>query len=163
MSTDTLKIIAQGDREIVITREFDAPRELVFEAWTSPALLKRWFGVFGGWSLDVCDIDLRAGGDFRYLWINAEGRLEIRGSYSEVVAPERIAGVERFVEPFASEDATGTTVFSERDGRTYLRNTVRYPSQQARDGALQSPMEHGMRASYNALDELLAKQRATAP
>lgn len=162
MSTDTLKIVAQGDREIVITREFNAPRELVFEAWTTPALLKRWFGTFAGWSLEVCDIDLRANGDYRYLWVHAEGRLEIRGTYSEIAAPERIAGVEHFVEPFVSEDATGTTVFTERDGRTYLRNTIRYGSQQARDGALQSPMEHGMRASYNTLDELLATQSVGA-
>lgn len=160
MNTDTLKIVAQGDCEIVVTREFNAPRELVFEAWTTPALLKRWLGVFGGWSLEVCEIDLRAGGDFRYLWCNAEANLEIRGRYTEVSAPERIVGTEQFVQPFQSDEATGTTVLVERNGRTYLSNTIRYSSQAARDGALQSPMEHGMRASYNSLDELLVTRQA---
>lgn len=158
MSTDTLKLVAQGDREILITREFDAPRDLVFEAWTTPALLKRWLGVFAGWSLEVCEIDLRAGGAFRYRWQNGEMHMEIRGSYSEVVAPERIVGKEKFFEPFVSEEATGTTVFNERDGRTYLTNTVRYADPASRDAALASPMEHGMRASYQALDEVLAQR-----
>ena len=158
MSTDSLKIVAQGDQEIVITREFDAPRDLVFEAWTTPALLKRWLGVFGGWSLDVCEIDLRPSGAFRYLWRNADANLEIRGSYSDIQAPERIVGSEQFVQPFVSDEAIGTIVFEERNGRTYVRNTVRYTSQAARDGALQSPMEHGMRASYAALDALLAQR-----
>ena len=70
---NTLKVAARGDREIVMTRGFDAPRALVFEAMTKPELLKRWFGVFDGWTLDVCEVDLKVGGKYRYLWRGPDG------------------------------------------------------------------------------------------
>lgn len=160
MSANTLKVVADGDTAILVTREFDAPRELVFEAWTRPELLKRWLGTFGGWSLDECEIDLRPGGAYRYLWRNGEAQMGVRGTYAEVVAPERIVGRERFDDAWFAGDALGTTTFAERGGRTLMSNRIEYASREIRDGVLQSPMETGMGLSYDALDALLAGRAA---
>src|SRR5713101_1933605 len=100
-STGTLKLSARGDREIAMTRVFDAPRKLVFDAYTKPELLKRWLGVFGGWSLAVCEVDLRVGGSYRYVWHGADGRkMAMRGVYREIVPAERIVSTETFDEPW---------------------------------------------------------------
>ncbi|QWP77428.1 SRPBCC family protein [Lysobacter sp. K5869] len=160
MSANTLKVAADGDTAILVVREFDAPRELVFEAWTRPDLLKRWLGVFGGWSLDECEIDLRPGGAYRYLWRNGDTAMGVRGVYTEVLAPERIVGRERFDEAWFAGDALGTTTFVERDGRTRISNRIEYASREIRDGVLQSPMETGMGLSYDALEALLAERKA---
>src|SRR2546426_5701027 len=89
--TGKLKVTAQSEREIVMTRDFDAPRRLVFDALTKPELLKRWLGVFGGWELAVCDVDLKVGGAYRYVWRRSSDGSEmgLRGVYREIVPPER--------------------------------------------------------------------------
>src|SRR2546428_12352194 len=90
-SSGALKVTAQSDREIVMTRVFDAPRNLVFDAYTKPDLLKRWLGVFGGYSMPVCEVDLRVGGTYRFVWRGPDGaEMEVRGVYREVVRPERL-------------------------------------------------------------------------
>src|SRR5262245_47174521 len=95
----TLKLTTPSDREIVMTREFQAPRHLVFDALTKPELLKQWFGVFGGWSLAVCEVDLRVGGSYRYQWRGPEGVvMGMRGTFREVVPPERLVATEKFDE-----------------------------------------------------------------
>src|SRR6267143_1460851 len=95
-----LQITTPTDREIAMTRVFDAPRRLVYDALTRPELVKRWLGVFGGWSLDVCEIDLKVGGKYRYVWCNADGReMGMGGVYREIVPNERIVNTEKFDDP----------------------------------------------------------------
>jgi uncharacterized protein YndB with AHSA1/START domain len=155
--TEGLKITAHGEREIVMTRVFNAPRRLVFEAFTRPELLKRWLGVFGGWSLAVCEIDLRAGGRYRWVWRNVDGsEMGVRGVYREVVPDERIVTTERFDQPWYPGEAVGAVEFTEEGGKTTLRQTLFYESREARDGVLKSPMEHGLEAGYKMLDGVLS-------
>ena len=153
----SLKVTTPTDREIVFTRVFDAPRKLVFEAYTKPALLKRWLGVFGGWSLAVCEIDLKVGGSYRFVWRGPDGNpMGMRGVYREIVPGERIVSTEAFDEPWYEGEAVGTVVFAEQGGKTTLTTTMRYASKQVRDAVLKSPMEQGMAASYDQLAEVLA-------
>jgi uncharacterized protein YndB with AHSA1/START domain len=161
MNPKTLKLTTRGDREIVMTRVFDAPRPLVFDAWTKPELLKRWLHGPEGWSLSVCEIDLRVGGRFRYLWRHSNGNeMGMRGVYREIVAPERIVATEKFDESWYPGEAVGTIVFQEQDGQTTLTQTLLYESRAARDGVLKSPMEGGVAESYNQLAELLTSMRS---
>lgn len=156
-----LTVTARGDREVEMTRSFDAPRELVFQALTRPELLRRWFGVFGGWSLEICDIDLRVGGSYRYLWRGPDGiTMGMRGEYREVVPPERIVSTERFDESWYPGGAVGTMVLTEARGTTTITTTVRYESKEARDAVLRSPMEQGVGAGYDHLEALLATLNA---
>jgi len=152
-----LEITASGDREIVMTRVFDAPRRLVFEAYTRPELIKRWLGVFGGWTMPVCEVDLRVGGTYRWLWRNVDGsEMGVRGVYREVTAPDRLVNTEKFDESWYPGESLITTVFVEQGGKTTLTVTMRYESREARDGVLKSPMEGGVAESYDKLAALLA-------
>jgi uncharacterized protein YndB with AHSA1/START domain len=164
MMTQTIRnlnVTTRGDREIVITRDFDAPRTLVYRAMTEPALLKRWLGVFGGWSLEVCEVDARTGGSFRYQWRGPKGEtMGMRGVYREVVPNERLVNTEVFDEAWYPGEAVGTAELTERDGRTTLTTTVVYVSREARDGVLKSGMTGGMEKSYAAMDTVLAEQAA---
>src|SRR5207245_3750125 len=117
--TGKLKVTAQSEREIVMTRDFDAPRRLVFDALTKPELLKRWLGVFGGWELAVCEIDLRVGGAYRYVWRGPDGaEMGMRGVYREIVRDERIVCTEVFDQPWYEGEAIDTLTFVEQDGKT---------------------------------------------
>lgn len=157
----SLKITAAGEREIVMTRVFDAPRKLVFDAHTEPELLKRWLFRPNGWSLAVCDIDLRVGGAFRYVWRKVDGtEMGMSGTYREIVRPERIVHTEVFDDPWFPGTAIITTVLLERDARTTFTCTMLYESREARDGVLKSPMESGLDAGYSRLDDLLASTLA---
>jgi len=152
----SLKVTTPSDREIALTRVFDAPRELVFEAYTKPELLKRWFGPVG-WRLAVCEIDLRVGGNWRYLMRKDDGtEMRMSGVYREIVAPERIVSTESFDDPWYEGQAVTTTTFSEAAGKTTFVCTVRYESQKVRDAVLKTPMESGVASSYTRLAELLA-------
>ena len=152
-----LKVTSRGDREIVMTRTFDAPRALVFDAMTKPELLKRWFGVIEGWTLDVCEVDLRVGGAYRYLWRGPKGaKMGMRGVYKEVRAPERLVSTEKFDESWYPGGALDTIVLTEKAGKTTMTMTVVYDSREARDAVLKSPMEQGAGAGYNQLDTLLS-------
>lgn len=160
-NTGTLKVTTPTDREIAMTRVFDAPRRLVFDAWTKPELLKRWLGVFGGWSLEVCEIDPKMGGAYRFVWRGPDGsRMGMRGVYREVVPPERLVATESFDDPWYPGEALDTTVLVEQGGKTTLTTTVLYESREARDIALRSDMEHGVAASYDTLAALLASAEA---
>jgi uncharacterized protein YndB with AHSA1/START domain len=155
--TGELKITTPSDREIAMTRVFDAPRSMVFDAWTKPELIRRWLGVFGGWSFKVCEVDLKVGGAYRYVWQGADGKeMGMGGVYREIVKPERLVCTEKFDESWYPGDATDTTVFEERGGKTTVTTTVRYQSKEARDGVLKSPMEGGVARSYDKLAEILA-------
>ena len=157
-NTGTLKVTTPSDREIVLTRVFDAPRRLVFDAFTKPELLKRWFGP-RGWSLVVCEVDLRVGGAIRFMWRGPVGSdMGMRGVYREIVAPERSVHMESF-DDYPGESQV-TAVFAEQRGKTTLTATVLYPSKEVRDAVIKSGMEHGAAESYDKLAELLASPEA---
>ena len=158
-----LQVTTPSDREIAMTRAFDAPRSLVFDAWTKPELLKRWLGVFGGWTFTVFEVDLKVGGKYRYVWRGADGKeMGMGGVFREIVRPERIVCTEKFDESWYPGDAVDTTVFVEKGGKTTVTTTVRYESKEARDGVLKSPMEGGVAKSYDKLAEVLASMPARA-
>src|SRR5712671_1793962 len=153
-NTGTLKVTTPTDREIVMTRVFDAPRRLVFDAFSKPELLKRWFGP-RGWSLVVCEVDLKVEGGFRFVLRGPDGReMGMRGVYRELVPPERSVHIESF-DDYPGE-STVTAVLVEHESQTTFTATVLYPSQEIRDAVLKSGMEHGAAESYDRLAELLA-------
>jgi uncharacterized protein YndB with AHSA1/START domain len=151
----TLKLSTPTEREIVLTRVFDAPRDLVFEAMTKPELLKLWMFGPPGWSFSVCEVDLRVGGKYRYVWRGPDGtEMGMGGVHLEIVPPERIVCTQLFDEDWTGGEAIGTIVLVERGGKTTLSNTILYASREARDAVLQTPMEQGVAAGYDRLDEL---------
>ena len=153
-NTGTLKVTTPSDREIVLTRVFDAPRHMVFDAFTKPELLKLWFGPHG-WSLVVCEVDLRVGGSFRFVLRGPDGKdMGMRGVYREIVPPERSVHMESF-DDWPGESQV-TSVLTEQGGKTTLTATVLYYSQAVRDAVIQSGMEHGAAETYDKLAELLA-------
>ena len=157
-NTGTLAVATPGQCEIVLTRVFNAPRKVVFDAFTKPELLKRWFGP-RGWSLVVCEVDFRVGGGFRFVLRSPDGhQMGMRGTYCEIDAPYRSVHTEAFDDlPGESEV---TTLLVERDGKTTLTATIVYASQEVRDAVLKSGMEHGAAESYDKLAELLASSSA---
>jgi uncharacterized protein YndB with AHSA1/START domain len=154
----TVEITTPTDREIAMTRSFDAPRSLVFEAYTRPELVKRWLLGPDGWSMPLCEIDLRVGGRYRYVWRRDKDGTEMGmgGVYREVVAPERVVATEKFDEAWYPGEAVGTVVFAEKDGVTTVTQTMLYASKEARDAVLKSGMETGVAASYDRLEKILA-------
>jgi uncharacterized protein YndB with AHSA1/START domain len=156
MTNGSLKVTTPSDREIVMTRVFDAPRRLVYEAYTKPELLKRWLGVHNGWTLAVCEIDLKVGGTYRYVWRGPDGmEMGMRGVYQELIPSERVVATEKFDQPWYEGEAVGTVTFDEQDGKTTLTMTILYASKDIRDAVLQSPMEQGVGAGFDKLAELL--------
>ena len=159
---ETLKLTTPSDREIAMTRVFDAPRQLVFDAHTKPDLVRQWLLGPPGWSMPVCEMDVRVGGKYRYVWRHdREGtEMGMGGVYREIVAPERIVNTEKFDESWYPGEAVDTLVLVEQRGKTTLTLTVRYESWEARDAVLKSGMESGVAASYDRLAELLASTPA---
>ncbi len=150
--TEKLTLATPSDREIVMTRRFDAPLALVFEALTNPDVLKRWLHGPDGWSLPVCEIDLRVGGSFRYVWRGPDGaEMGMGGVFREIEPPIRMVHTELFDEDWTGGETLVTTELEERDGRTTLTTTVIYASKAARDGAMKSGMEQGLGESYDRL------------
>ena len=153
MNTGTLKVTLPSDREVMMTRVFDAPRHLVFDALTKPELLKRWFGPRGH-SLIVCEVDLRVGGAWRYVLRTPDGReMGMGGVYREIVPAERTVHTEAF-DDYPGESIV-TTVLTEHEGKTTLTGTVLCESQEIRDAVLGTGMEHGAAETYDRLAELL--------
>src|SRR5438128_5773467 len=153
-NTGTLKVTTPTDREIVMTRVFDAPRHMVFDAFSKPELLKRWFGP-RGWSLVVCEVDFKVGGGFRFMLRGPDGaELGMRGVYREILPPERSVHMESF-DDYPGESQV-TAVFVEQGGKTTMTATVLYPSQEVRDAGIKSGMEHGAAERYDKLAEALA-------
>src|SRR6266478_5315857 len=155
---ESLKLTTPGERDLVMTRVFDAPRKLVFDAHTRPELVRRWLLGPPGWSMPVCEIDLRVGGTFRYVWQHDRDgtKMAMGGVYREIKAPERIVNTEKFDEAWYPGEALGTLVLMEQGGKTTLTYTMRYESRAARDAVIKSNMESGVAASYDRLAELLA-------
>lgn len=156
MNTGKLKVTTPSDREIAMTRVFNAPRRLVFEALSKPELVKQWLLGPPGWTMPVCEIDLRVGGAYRFLWRGPDGaEMGTRGVFRETSPPERFVATEKFDDPWYPGEALVTYVLAEQDGITTLTLTVRYESREARDGVLKTPMEKGVAMSYDRLEQLL--------
>ena len=156
---DSFKLSAPSDRELQVTRNFHAPRQLVFDAFTKPELVRRWLLGPDGWSMPVCEIDLRVGGAYRYVWRKSGvPDMGMGGVFREIAVPERLAATERFDESWYDGEALDTTVFTEQDGVTTVTVTILYESKEARDTASRSGMEHGMAAGYNRLEEQLCQK-----
>jgi uncharacterized protein YndB with AHSA1/START domain len=162
-NTGGLQVTARGDREIVMTRMFDAPRRLVFEAFTRPELLKRWLLGPPGWSMPVCEINLKVGGTYRYVWRHdPDGKeMGMGGVYREIAAPERVVATEKFDEAWYPGEALGTLVLVEQAGKTTITQTMLYESREARDAILKTGMEKGVAASYDRLAEMLTREASS--
>lgn len=153
----SVTVTLSGERGISVTRVFRAPRRLVYDAHTKPELVKRWLGVRGGWTLPVCEIDLRVGGKYRYVWHNeARGKsMGMGGEFREIVTNERIVCTEKFDQAWYPGEAMNTSSFDEQNGNTTLSLLVEYETQEARDAAMGSGFSGGLGESYDALAELL--------
>ena len=158
-----LTITKSGDRDLVMTREFNAPRTLVYDAHTKPELVRQWLGGLPGWTMPVCDMDVRVGGTYRWVWRKEEGSEEMGmgGVYREVKAPERLVTTEKFDEAWYPGESLNTLVLTETAGRTMLTQTMRYESSAAREAVIESDMESGVTASYDRLDNVLAATTTT--
>jgi len=157
MTMNETDMRVEGDREIVISRTFNAPARMVFDAWTKPELVKRWWSPKSHGDIVSAEADVRPGGAYRYVMRKANGpEIAFSGTYSEVTPPSRLVYEEVF-EPMRAAGAVVVTVtFEERDGKTRLVHRGVYPSKQVRDGVLASGMEHGMREAMDQLDVLVA-------
>ena len=150
------EVTLPADDQILITREFDAPRHLVYEAFTTPELVRQWWSAKRG-EVTTCEIDLRVGGKWRYVMITGDGfEVGFHGEYREIVPNERIVSTEAF-EGIPDPDAhasVNTATFSEVDGRTTLEILVQHESKEGRDAALQSGMEDGLQDALDLLEQV---------
>jgi uncharacterized protein YndB with AHSA1/START domain len=157
VNSDSFKVTTPSDAEIRLTRLFDAPRGLVFEAMTKPEHVKRWWGCLGeGYSVPVCEIDLRVGGKWRFVNRHPNGEAAFHGEYREIAPPRRVVFTEIF-EEFPDSVSVVTAELTEEGSKTRLTATVRYPSQQVRDMVLASGMSRGAGISYDRLEDLVAE------
>lgn len=154
---DTFQVTTPSEQEIRMTRLFDAPRHLVFEAMTKPEHVKQWWGRLGeGYSVPVCEIDLRPGGKWRFVNRHPGGEAAFYGEYREITPPSRLVFTEIF-EQFPDSVSVVTTVFSDEGKKTRLTATVRYPSLEVRDMVIASGMADGAGVSYDRLEDLVAE------
>jgi uncharacterized protein YndB with AHSA1/START domain len=146
------------DEQILITREFDAPRELVYKAYTTPELVRRWWHAKRG-EMTVCEIDLRVGGEWRYVMV-ARGDMEVafHGEYREIVPSERLVSTEVF-EGFPDAESLNTLTLSETDGRTKLEILVQHETKEHRDAHVNSGMEDGLQDALDLLEEVAGSLR----
>ena len=157
--TDTLTITTPNDHDVVLTRVFNAPRHLVFDALTRPELLRQWYGQ-EGWTLEVCEIDFRVGGAYRFVSRRPNGQTVGQfGVYREIVAGERLVYAERW-DDWDPGETVVTVVFTEREGRTTFTETMHFPSKEVRDTVLKYGIESGGDAMYERLATLLAAETA---
>ena len=153
----TFKVTTPSDREIVMTRLFSAPRELVFEAMSKPEHVRRWWGNLGeGYSVPVCEIDFRVGGKWRFVNRHPKGEAAFYGVYREIDAPRRIVFTEIF-EPFPDAESVVTSELTEENGQTRLTATCLYPSKDVRDMVAGTGMEKGAAVSYDRLEDLVGE------
>ena len=161
---NSLNVVASGDREIHVSRTFNAPRELVFKALTTPEMLNQWFGGPDGWELITCEFESRVGGTYRYVWRNVDngGEMGMGGTILEFDPPESYTCTERFDQAWYPGDARSTIELTERSGSTMLLLTITYESQEARDMVMASPMKEGMAIGYDRLEQFLSTVGAHA-
>jgi uncharacterized protein YndB with AHSA1/START domain len=156
MSTATMRYAIPSEVEFQIKRTVDAPRELVYDCFTKPEHLTHWMLGPDGWSMPVCELDLRPGGAWHYQWRHEGGdTMEMHGVVVEVVPPERLVTTESWGGPYP--ETVNTVTFEEVPGSgTLITTTIRYPSTEARDAALQTGMTKGVQRSYERLEQLLS-------
>jgi uncharacterized protein YndB with AHSA1/START domain len=157
-SSGTATVTLPTDEQILITREFDAPKHLVYEAWTTPELVRRWWSGQRG-ETTTCEIDLRVGGAWRYVMI-ARGEFEVafHGEFREIVPNERIVMTEVY-EAMPDGEALVTVTFTEVDGRTVLALVMELPSNEARDAVINSGMEAGVQETWDLLEQVAVALR----
>lgn len=155
----TLKLTTPSDTTIHIERVFEAPVAFVWRAFTEPEIVQQWLTGPPGHTMPICEMDLKVGGKWRYVWSMPEGEMEAYGEYREIVVNEKIVHTETFAQ-WPDTQTTVITNFSEQQGATTVAMTVEYPSKEVRDAMLQTPMEQGMKACYRNLDDLAKANRA---
>lgn len=157
MMAGNLEIAGRGDCEVLILRSFDAPAQLVYDANTKPELLKRWCYGPDGWWMASCEVDLRVGGTFRYVWRHERRGIDMAlgGIFTELDPPHKIVHRELFDEDWTGGETIVTTTFHERNGKTDLEMVIRYSSMEARDNVLRTGMAEGMEAGYARMDDIL--------
>jgi uncharacterized protein YndB with AHSA1/START domain len=159
-NSETFHVSTPSDTEIRMTRLFDAPRDLVFRAMSEPEHIRQWWGNLGdGYSVPVCEVDLRVGGAWRFVNRHPKGEAVFYGVYREIAPPDRVVFTEIY-EPFPDAESVVTAVFTEEQGKTRLTATVRYPSVQVRDMVLQTGMEKGAAISYDRLEDVARRLAA---
>lgn len=159
----SLQVEQSGENAVIITRSFDAPRQLVWACHTQPELVRRWLLGPPGWTMPTCEIDLRVGGRYRYVWRNTQGvDMAMGGVYHEITAPELLVAAERFDEDWTGGETMVTQRFTEAGTGTLLTMTVLYGSAAARESALKTGMTRGMEMSYAQLDGLLSDKTRSA-
>jgi uncharacterized protein YndB with AHSA1/START domain len=155
-TSGTAKVTLPSETQILITREFDAPKHLVYKAWTTPELVRRWWPAARG-EMTVCDIDLRVGGSWRYAML-AEGGEEVgfHGEYREIVPNERLVSTEAYegIPDADARAALDTLTLTETEGRTRLTVLVEHPTKEGRDAHIESGMEGGMQDALDLLEEV---------
>jgi uncharacterized protein YndB with AHSA1/START domain len=157
VNSDSFKVTTPSDREIRLTRVFNAPPQLVFEAMTRPEHVRQWWGCLGeGYSVPVCEIDLRVGGKWRFVNRHPKGEAAFHGEYREINPPSRVVFTEIF-EDFPDTVSVVTSELTEENGKTRLTATVAYPSIEVRDMVIASGMSRGAGISYDRLEDLVAK------
>jgi len=146
-------ITTPSDREVRFTRVFDAPRRLVFEAWTNPKHVPNWMLGPDGWTMPVCEIDLRPGGKWHYVWRKTDGsEMAMTGTVKEVKVPERLVTTERWGPEWP--ETINALELTEAGGMTTMTLTITYPSKAAREAATQTGMKEGMEASFARFDSV---------
>ena len=155
-----LTITTPGDRDIVVVREFDAPRDLVWLCYSKPELVRRWYGL-PDWTMTACEMDFRVGGKWRYVTRSPNGyEMGSQGIYREIVEPERIGQTEYYDDDWTKGGSDNLVVFTEKGGRTTSTMTVTYSSAEARAAAVATPMAEGMEIGFKRLDAVLAEEMA---
>jgi uncharacterized protein YndB with AHSA1/START domain len=164
MTTEKARVTLPSDREVLVTRSFRAPRKLVYRAYTEPALMQRWLTAMPGWSMPVCEMDVRVGGRYRWYWRNDEdgSGFGFEGTFREVQAAARIVHTQAFdpgpdAEDYPKSESLVTVTFTEAGGITTVTTRIDFGSREARDGAVATGMTDGMEQSYRLLDQVLSE------
>jgi uncharacterized protein YndB with AHSA1/START domain len=158
--SETFEVSTPSDAEIRMTRLFGAPRALVFEAMTRPEHIRRWWGCLGdGYSVPVCEVDLRPGGKWRFVNRHPKGEVEFYGEYREIVPPSRLVFTEIFAE-YPDVESVVETDYADEGGKTRMIVTVRYPSREVRDMVMATGMSGGAAISYDRLEDLVIALQA---
>ena len=163
--SSTFNVTTPSDHEIALTRVFDAPRQLVFEAMTRPEHVRRWWGILDErYSVTVCEIDLRVGGRYRFVGTTPDGtEVPFTGVYREIVAPERLVQTEIYDVPMARDhEGVITATFTESGGKTTVHSVIRYDSKQTRDIVIASGMERGVETGYDEIENMLERMSRKA-
>ena len=156
--TKTLSVSTPSELEIAVEREFDAPVDLVFDCYTKPELVRRWLSGPDDWSLAVCEIDLRVGGKYRYVWAGPEEqRMGMDGLFHEIKSPEALVATEHFDDDFGMGKMLSSIAFLAEGDRTRMRQSILFESRAQRDAAVETGMTDGMGMSFSALDALLSE------